>query len=83
MGSSLAERGLQMQDGSSSLRAFLLLIRSIAYQACGDGRAAAEGFRSALGVDASLAATLGGATIEDYEKVHEILRARLQDAQRL
>jgi tetratricopeptide (TPR) repeat protein len=80
---SLAERGLQMQDGSSSLRAFLLLIRSIAYQACGDGRAAAEGFRSALGVDASLAATLGGATIEDYEKVHEILRARLQDAQRL
>ncbi|MDP2313245.1 MAG: hypothetical protein Q8P41_10095 [Pseudomonadota bacterium] len=80
---SLADRGLQIQDEAPLVRSFLLLVRSIAYQACGDGRAAMDGYKSAIVVDPGVVATLGGATIEDYEKVHEILRSRLQSAQRL
>ncbi|MFN7145393.1 MAG: tetratricopeptide repeat protein, partial [Myxococcota bacterium] len=80
---SLAERGLAIQDETPLLRSFLLLIRSIAYQACGDARAASDGYKSALVVDPTLTNTLGGATIDDYEKVHEILRSRLQASQRL
>jgi Tfp pilus assembly protein PilF len=80
---SLAERGLQIQEGSASIRAFLFLIRSIAYQACGDGRAAQEGYRSAVQTDEGLSTLLAGAAIDDYERVHEIVRARLQAAQKI
>lgn len=80
---SLADRGLQIQDDSPLVRSFLLLVRSIAYQACGDGRAAMDGYRSAIAADPAISSTLGGASIEDYDKVHEILRSRLQSALRL
>jgi tetratricopeptide (TPR) repeat protein len=78
---SLADRGLQIQEDSPTLRASLLLVRAIAYQACGDGKAATEGFRTALATDGAMGAALGGAGIEDYERVHELLRTRLQASQ--
>jgi tetratricopeptide (TPR) repeat protein len=80
---SLAERGLQIQDETPGVRSFLFLVRSIAYQACGDGPAAMDGFKSAMAADVKLDDLLAGATIEDYEKVHELLRARLQASQRI
>jgi tetratricopeptide (TPR) repeat protein len=80
---SLAERGLQAADAGPTLRAYLLLVRSIAYQACGDARAAGDGYKAAAVVDPSVGEALGGTAIEDYERVHELLRARLQSAQRI
>ena len=80
---SLADRGLQVPDGAPGARALLLLVRSVAYQACGDSRAASDGYRSALVADPGVTSMLGGATIEDYDKVHELVRARLQASQQL
>ena len=80
---SLADRGLGIEVEAPLVRAFLLLVRSIAYQACGDGRAALEGYTSAMAADPGVSEALGGTNIEDYEKVHELLRSRLQSAQRI
>jgi tetratricopeptide (TPR) repeat protein len=80
---SLAERGLQVPEASPQARALMLLVRSVAYQACGDARAAGEGYRTAVELDPQVEATLGGATLDQHEKVHERIQARLQAAQRI
>jgi tetratricopeptide (TPR) repeat protein len=72
---SLADRGLQLGEERQLVQGGLLLVRGIAYQACGDAKAATEAWSRAV----ELAAEYGAAgPIEDYEKVHEHLRARIQ-----
>ncbi len=75
---SLADRGLQLEGSRADGRAGLLLARAIAYQACGDAKAAADGFKQAQAADGALVGELGSAGMDDYEKVHEMLRARIQ-----
>ena len=77
----LAERGLGFAELAPALRASLLLVRAVAYRACGDDAAAAEGVKTALTLDAGYAEAIGADVGSSHEKLHEVLRARLQRTQ--
>lgn len=74
---SLAERGLQIETVSASLKAGLLLVRAIAYQACGDDRAAGEGFAAAVAADDEVGKAMSGRSIADWPAAHDYVRGRI------
>ena len=74
-----ADRGLELHPERGDVRAALQLVRAIACQACGDGDAARESWSAAQLADPALVADLPASGVEDYEKVHEALRARVTD----
>jgi len=80
---SLADRGLQLTVDEPAVKACLLLVRAVAYQAVGDTAAAREGYTEAVRLDPWLDEHLTNTPVEDHESVHEALRARLQATARL
>ena len=88
----LAEIALRRQDWNEALRltnrvstppraplaSGLALVRAVAEAAAGDTVKAHSAFQEALQADPTFAALLGPVSIEDYSRVHEVLRARLQ-----
>ncbi len=74
-----ADRGLELNPERGDVRAALQVVRAIACQACGDGDAARESWSAALAADPELVSGMPSSGVEDYEKVHECLRARVAD----
>ena len=72
----VVDRAMALTPTRDDVRAGLLLVRAVACQACGDSKAAGEGFAAAVEADATWSADVPGG-IEDYEKAAERLRARI------
>jgi hypothetical protein len=53
------------------------VVRAIACQACGDAAAAQEAWSLALRADAELVSQLPESGLDDYDRAHEALRARI------
>ncbi len=75
---SISERGLVIAALGTIERGCLLLVKAIAYQACGDADAAAEGWGEACAQHESVADMLAGTTIASPDEAHSRLRERLQ-----
>lgn len=75
---SVSERGLMIAGVGTAERGCLLLVKAIAYQACGDAGAAAEGWSEACAQHESVADMLAGTTIASPDEAHNRLRERLQ-----
>ncbi|MSQ01250.1 MAG: hypothetical protein EXR71_05050 [Myxococcales bacterium] len=74
---SFADRGLALQSHRSDISSALHLARSIACQACGDGDAAKAAWTAAVNADGAFITALEVQTVEDHDKLHEALRARI------
>lgn len=72
----LVDRAMALSPIKDEVKAGLLLVRAVACQACGDAKAAGDGFAAAVEADATWATEVP-AGIEDYEKAAERLRARI------
>ncbi|GDX80203.1 hypothetical protein LBMAG42_20140 [Deltaproteobacteria bacterium] len=74
-----ADRGMALDPQRGDVRAGLHLVRAIACQACGDAGAARDAWTAAQAADPSLLAALPASGVEDYDKVHELLRTAISD----
>lgn len=72
----VVDRAMALSPARDDVRAGLLLVRATACQACGDNKAASDGFAAALALDSGWGSELPGG-IEDYERVGERLRAKV------
>jgi len=75
---SISERGLAIAAPNTAERGCLLLVKAIAYQACGDAGAAAEGWSEACAQHESMPDMLAGTTLAAPEEAHSRLQQRLQ-----
>ncbi len=73
-----ADRGLQIPELKAPLRAALFLVRTIAYQAVGDGHAAGEAMHAALIADPTLVVAFENIPISNIDQIHGHLRERIQ-----
>ncbi len=76
-----ADRGLALEGVRADVTAALHLVRAVACQACGDAVAAKESFNAAVAADVSWQSSIGPGGVEDYDKVHEAIRARVAQGQ--
>ena len=74
---SFADRGLALEAKRTDVTASLHLARSIACQACGDGDAAKAAWTSAVLENGPFVSSLEVPAVEDHDKLHEALRARI------
>ncbi len=75
------DRAADLESTRNDVRAALHVVRAIACQACGDGDAARAAWVLGEAADPTLMAGLPSEGLEDYDKVHEALRARIVDGQ--
>ena len=73
----LGDRGLALEAKRADVTAGLHLARSIACQACGDGEAAKAAWAAAVDADGPFVLSLAVPAVEDHDKLHEALRARI------
>ncbi len=77
---SIADRGLMIAPVGVAVRGCLLLVKAIAFQACGDIDAANESWGEACAQHASVAEMLEGAGVSSPDEAQSRLRQRLQAA---
>ena len=71
------DRAAGMECARTDVLAALQVVRAIACQACGDAAAAQEAWSLALRADAELVSQLPESGLDDYDRAHEALRARI------
>ncbi len=74
----ISERGLVIAPLGSPVRGCLMLVKAIAFQACGDATAGNEMWAEACAQHDSVAQMLAGTTISSPDEAHSRLRQRLQ-----
>jgi tetratricopeptide (TPR) repeat protein len=77
---SIADRGLMIAPVGSPVRGCLLLVKSIAFQACGDIDAANESWGEACAQHESVAEMLQGTSVSSPDEAQGRIRQRLQAA---